>query len=106
MLSLQARMDQGVIAMKGYSAFPKVPVLLEPRYQIVWSHMQDTLWGGVSFPSAEMQSVYSTAPDKWVTGRWVHIEKDFNFVELGFLFLMPFYLFPFVNNNLSENGFL
>ena len=44
--------------MNGYSAFPKSLALLEP-------HIQDTLWGE-SYPSAEKQSVYSTAPADWV----------------------------------------
>ena len=35
MLPLRARVDLGAMAMKGYSAFPKAPVLLEPHHQIV-----------------------------------------------------------------------
>ena len=34
------------MAMKGYSAFPKAPALLEPHHQIVYCHIQDTRWGG------------------------------------------------------------
>ena len=34
-LPLQARVDLGAMAMKGYSAFPKAPALLEPHHQIV-----------------------------------------------------------------------
>ena len=34
-LPLQTRVDQGAMAMKGYSAFPKAPALLEPHHQIV-----------------------------------------------------------------------
>ena len=34
-LSLQARVDLGVMAMKGHSTFPKAPALLEPHHQIV-----------------------------------------------------------------------
>ena len=30
--------------MKGYSAFPKAPVLLEPHHQIAYCHIQDTCW--------------------------------------------------------------
>ena len=30
------------MAIKGYSAFPKAPTLLEPHHQIVRSHIQDT----------------------------------------------------------------
>ena len=33
-LSLRARVDLGMIAMKGYFAMPKVPALLEPHHQI------------------------------------------------------------------------
>ena len=54
-------MDLGAIAIKGYSLFPKAPALLEPHHQIVQCHIQDTRWG-VLTPSAEKQSVYSTAP--------------------------------------------
>ena len=32
---LQARMDLGALAIKGYSEFPKAPPLLEPHHQIV-----------------------------------------------------------------------
>ena len=32
---LQDRVDQGTMAMKGYSEFPNVPALLEPHHQIV-----------------------------------------------------------------------
>ncbi len=33
------------MAIKGYSAFPKAPALLEPHHQIVSCHNQDTPWG-------------------------------------------------------------
>ena len=35
MLPLRAQVDLGAMAMKGYSASPKAPALLEPHYQIV-----------------------------------------------------------------------
>ena len=35
MLPLTVREDLGAMAMKGYSAFPKDPALLEPHHQIV-----------------------------------------------------------------------
>ena len=35
LLPLQVRLDLKVMAMKGYSAFPKAPALLEPHHQIV-----------------------------------------------------------------------
>ena len=54
-LPLQARVDLEAMAIKGYSAFPKTPALLEPHHQIVRE----------SYPSADVQSVYSTAPADW-----------------------------------------
>ena len=51
-LPLQARVDMGAIAMKGYSAFSKAPASLEPD------------WGSLTL-SAVMQSVYSTVPANW-----------------------------------------
>ena len=41
-------MDLGSIAMKGYSAFPHVRILLEPYYLIVKYQIQKTLWGRLS----------------------------------------------------------
>ena len=35
MLPLQPRVDVEAIALKEYSAFPKVPALLKPYYQVV-----------------------------------------------------------------------
>ena len=55
---LQARVELGTMAMKGYSAFPKAPALLQPHHQIVKCHIR-TLVGGGSNSFAEMQSLYS-----------------------------------------------
>ena len=55
------------MAMKGYSAFSKALALLEPHHQIVKYHVQDTHLQG-SYPSAEMQLVYSTAQADWADG--------------------------------------
>ena len=119
MLLHLVRVDLGVKAIKGYSAFSKAPALLKPRHQIVY--IQDTRWGevlpllhrcsrcnlqpqligpqdtpwrdvlplcreavgvfysssrmghpklivGTSYSSAEMQSLYSTAPVNWAIG--------------------------------------
>ena len=48
MLPLRARVDLGVMAIKSYSAFPKTPALLESHHQIVWCHLQHTLWGSLT----------------------------------------------------------
>ena len=70
-IPLQASVDLGVMAMKGYSTFSKAPPLLEPHHQIVLCPIQDTRWGGVgSYPSAEKQSVYFTAPANWAIETW------------------------------------
>ena len=45
--TLQAKEDQGAMAIKWYSAFPEAPALLNPHHQIVLSHNQDIRWGGV-----------------------------------------------------------
>ena len=55
-------MDLGVIAMKRYSIFPKAPVK-EPHHQrqftaITRAHVRG---GGLTYPSAEVQSAYSVA---------------------------------------------
>ena len=48
-LPLQDRVNLGVMAMRGYTAFPKAPALLESYSQIVSWHIQDTRWWG-SYP--------------------------------------------------------
>ncbi len=50
MVPLRARGNLGAMAMKGYSAFPKAPALLEPHHQIVLCHIQDSRWGGILTP--------------------------------------------------------
>ena len=42
------RVDLGVMTIKGYSAFPSAPKLLEPHHQIVLYHNQDTRWGSLT----------------------------------------------------------
>ena len=47
--------------MRGYSAIPKVLILLE-RHNLIFSVISKTIVAvGGSYPSAEVQSVYSTA---------------------------------------------
>ena len=67
MLSLQARVDQGAIAVKEYSAFPKAPASLEPYYKIAFWVTNGTLnkeWG--SYPSAGTHLVYFAASADWL----------------------------------------
>ena len=61
MLPLRDRMDMGTISMKMDSHFPKPPALQQTSPSECFSVIARTLMGGV-YPSAEKQSVYSTAP--------------------------------------------
>ena len=89
-LPLQFRVDQEAMAMKRYSTFFKSP-RPEPCHQIVWCHYQDTHWGVRAYSSAEMQSMYSTAPVNWAYR-----------LELSGIFLMclsvPFLIIPKVTS--------
>ena len=56
----RVRVDLGVMSMKGYSTFPKAPEL-EPHHQMGFSIMSRTYYRE-SYPTAEVQLVYSTVP--------------------------------------------
>ena len=59
-------MNLGAIAMKWCSAFPKAPASQEPHHQIIMCYVQDICSKvGGSYPSVEVQSVYSKAPADW-----------------------------------------
>ena len=47
MLLLRARVDLGAMPIKGHSAFPKAPVLMEPHHQISYYYIEDNRWGRV-----------------------------------------------------------
>ncbi len=55
-LPFRARVNLGVMAMKGCSAFSKAPASLEPHHQIVQCHIQ---------ARCQMQLVYSTVLADW-----------------------------------------
>ena len=61
-LPLRPRVDLWAMAMKGYSVFPKTPAL-----DYLVSYPGHSLGG--SYPSAEVESVYSTAPVDWAIHR-------------------------------------
>ena len=63
-LHSKARVDLGVMKIKKYSVFPRDPALLELHHKIV-SYLGHLLKNN---PSAEMLSVYSTAPADRATG--------------------------------------
>ena len=62
-LSGATRVDLGVIALKEYSAFPKLQVYRSLSIRL-FVFISRTLIRG-SYPSAEKQLVYSTAPADW-----------------------------------------
>ena len=57
------------MAVKAYSAFSKSPALLELHHQIALCHIQEIRWG-VSYRSAEKQSLYSIAAAEYWDGSW------------------------------------
>ena len=63
-LSLQVRVDLGVMAIKGYSVSPK---LQDWNLTIRWFNVisRTIVEGGGSYPSAEWQLVYSVTPAVW-----------------------------------------
>ena len=59
-------MDLGPMATKRYSAYPKAQALLKLRLSdCLVSYIRTLIGEGESYPSAEMQSVYSIAPADW-----------------------------------------
>ena len=66
LLPRRARVDLGVMAMEGCSAFPKAPALLESYYQIVLCLIQDIHWEG------------STPPADWARNIWDYIAIRLN----------------------------
>ena len=67
-----ARVDLRSMATKWGSVFPKAPPLMGPHHQILLCHIQET-YCGWSYPSAELQSVYSTAPADWAS---THVRRQ------------------------------
>ena len=65
MLQFRARVDLGVMAMKGCFAFLKAPASQETHHQICLVSYTGHSLGAESYPSAEVQSMYSTAPADW-----------------------------------------
>ena len=75
MLPLRARVDLGAMAMKEFSAFPKVPsdcLVSYTRHSLVAKF----------YPSAEMHSVYSTAPANWAK-RALEIKNEILWILLN-----------------------
>ena len=67
MLPLRARVDLGAMAIKGYSAFPKLQHLWNLTIRLISVIYRTFVGGGASNPSAEVQSVFSTFPADWAS---------------------------------------
>ena len=61
-LRFQARVDLEAMTMKGCSAFPKTLILTNRLFSVISRTLIGG--GGGSYPSADLQSVYSTALGK------------------------------------------
>ena len=62
-LPIQAKLDSGVIAIKRYSTFPKGSEL-ELHDQTQFSVKIKTFIGGESYPSADVQSAYTSTKNE------------------------------------------
>ena len=72
------------MAMKRCSSFPKVPHHWNLTIRSFRVISQDTRWGEVSYPFAEVQSVYSTAQvDRAISVRVLRIEPLCSVIQLG-----------------------
>ena len=81
-LPLRAKVNQGAIAMKGYSVFSKAPWNLTIRlFSVIFKTLVRR-----SYPSAQKRSVYSTAPANWA--------RHFTVIER--------FIFPGATNNLFK----
>ena len=83
MLPVRDRVDLGVMVMKGYSAFPQAPALLEPHHQIVYRNILDTRWWAVLPLWREAVGVLYCF--SWV-GKSSHIKAYLFFCFMGIAF--------------------
>ena len=68
------------MAMKGYSAFPKLQHYRRFYHQIILCQIKDTHWEVVSYPSTEMPSEYSKALYDWTKNA-----EDLHFFSLCYI---------------------
>ena len=93
MLPLWAKVDLGAMAMKGYSAFPIAPALLEPSpSEFLVSYPWHSLVG--SYTSAEEQSVYFFS--RCSIGKMVAISLRY-FCIIYTLYVFPYTMWEYSN---------
>ena len=76
MLPQWTRVDQEAITVKGYSAFPKAPALLEPHYQIVSYHIKDTHWGSLTPLKGYSRCILQPQPTGWFGYFGIHVGES------------------------------
>ena len=79
MLPFQARVDLRAMAMKGCSAFPKVPALLGPHHQIIKCHIQNSHGGGVLSLCWDAVSVFYSP--SWLGKAKLWIQTNFTLLK-------------------------
>ena len=73
------KVELGVMTIKGYSEFPKAPVLLEPHHQFVKCHIQDTRWGVLPHCREAVCVIYSPSrQSEWIKGKYPTIYYTWN----------------------------
>ena len=90
MLPLRARVDLGAMAIKGYSAFPKAPALLEPHHQI-FSVIIRTLMGGDLTPlQRSSRCILQPQPTGQLMTRYSLLMSTYAILKTGYSFLFSF----------------
>ena len=85
------------MAIKGYSAFPKAPALLEPQHQIVLCHIHDSRWweGDLTYLQRSNRCILQLQPTGQHTtmGKLFVFDKNvYNCVQTKNKNNVPFYL--------------
>ena len=73
--------DLGMMAVNGHSTFPKAPTLLVPHIRLFNIICRTLVW--MSYPFAEMQSVYSTPPANWAKEGVLEVECQQTLSDFG-----------------------
>ena len=80
-LPLWTKIDLEVLAMNGYSIFPKAPALLEPHHQMVLCYIQDNCLGGLTpqqnvvgvfYSPSKLGCIQTGSPSQMQPSRWSH----------------------------------
>ena len=70
---LRVKVDLGAIAMKEYSAFPKLPALLKPHCQIILCYILFTRWRGLTLLQRCNRCILQPQPTGFRLGRYIKL---------------------------------